>query len=113
MLEAALDGGEKKVPLAVEESEHVGLSDADPPRDPLHRGAVQAAVRKLVHGGVDKRFAADRRRDARPRARFVDRCGEGEFISIAAPLRQRRARVPAPTRERVRARPAPVRFHAC
>ncbi len=63
-LEAPLDGGQEQLALAAEQAEHVGLSDADLPRDPVHRRSVQPAVGELVDGGIDQRIPALGGRDA-------------------------------------------------
>ena len=63
-LEAALDRSEEQLTLAAEQAEHVRLRDADAPRDPVDRRAVQAAVRELVHGRLDQRVPALGGRDA-------------------------------------------------
>ncbi len=57
-LEAAIERGQEQLQLGAEEREHIGLGDADALRDALHRGAVQPAVRELVHGGRDQLLAA-------------------------------------------------------
>ena len=49
--EGALQRREEQLALVAEQREHVRLGHPDAARDALHRGAVQAAVGELVHGG--------------------------------------------------------------
>ena len=46
-------GGDEELLLGAEELEEVGLRDADPLGDRLHRRAVQAADGELTSGGLD------------------------------------------------------------
>ena len=57
-VEAVLNGSQKQLALAREQTEDIGLSYPHSPRDPLYRRPMQATAGKLMHGGGDQLFTA-------------------------------------------------------